>query len=119
MCDTLIVDCSLQVPGGYQDSLSSNTPLGRAVREACDELEALGSMVRHNMTEQPLYQSNMQKPQSKKSGTCCEHPPVNWRKCEYCSLCNVQEVETIEKANALLAALGYKMPGNPQDSSDA
>lgn len=34
------------MPGGYQDSLSSNTELGRAVRSACDELETLGGMVR-------------------------------------------------------------------------
>lgn len=32
------------VPGGYQDSLSSNTPLGRAVREACDELDHLAQL---------------------------------------------------------------------------
>lgn len=31
----------VQVPGGYKDSLSSNTELGRAVRDACDELSTL------------------------------------------------------------------------------
>ena len=36
----------VQVRGGYQDSMSSNTELGVAVRAACDELEALGQMVR-------------------------------------------------------------------------
>ena len=36
-----------QVPGGSEDSLSSNTELGRAVREACDEIEHLGRLVRH------------------------------------------------------------------------
>lgn len=35
-----------QVPGGAKDSLTSNTQLGRAVNDACKELETLGSMVR-------------------------------------------------------------------------
>ena len=35
----------LQVPGGYQDSLSSNTELGRAVQNACDELDNLSNLV--------------------------------------------------------------------------
>mmetsp|Transcript_44095 Transcript_44095/g.112559 ORF Transcript_44095/g.112559 Transcript_44095/m.112559 type:complete len:172 (-) Transcript_44095:213-728(-) len=34
------------VPGGANDSLSSNTPLGRAIRSACDELDELGQMER-------------------------------------------------------------------------
>eukprot|EP00884_Botryococcus_braunii_P000410 jgi/Botrbrau1/1036/Bobra.0076s0008.2 len=34
------------VPGGYNDSLSSNTPLGRAIDSACKELDTLGQMVR-------------------------------------------------------------------------
>lgn len=36
----------MQVPGGANDSLSSNTELGKAVRSATDELEHLGNMVR-------------------------------------------------------------------------
>lgn len=32
------------VPGGANDSLSSNTELGKAVRAACDELEHLGNL---------------------------------------------------------------------------
>lgn len=36
------------VPGGYQDSMSSNTELGRAVKAACEELETLGGMEREN-----------------------------------------------------------------------
>ena len=35
----------MQVPGGANDSLSSNTKLGRAVDDACAELEALGKLV--------------------------------------------------------------------------
>lgn len=36
----------LQVPGGPNDSLTSNTPLGKAVGGACDELEALAALER-------------------------------------------------------------------------
>lgn len=35
-----------QVPGGYRDAMTSNTPLGKAVKGACDELDTLGSLVR-------------------------------------------------------------------------
>lgn len=35
----------MQVPGGYQDSLSSNTELGRAVQDACEELDNLSNLV--------------------------------------------------------------------------
>ena len=31
-----------QVPGGYQDSLSKNTKLGKALDDACSELSHLG-----------------------------------------------------------------------------
>ena len=41
-----VIRCVMQVPGGYQDSLSSNTELGRAVQDACDELDNLSSLVR-------------------------------------------------------------------------
>jgi hypothetical protein len=37
---------ALQVPGGANDSMSSNTQLGRAVQDACKELETLGGLVR-------------------------------------------------------------------------
>ena len=36
---------AVQVPGGYQDSLSSNTELGRAVQDACEELDNLSNLV--------------------------------------------------------------------------
>jgi len=35
-----------QVPGGPNDSLTSNTALGKAVGGACDELEALAALER-------------------------------------------------------------------------
>ncbi len=38
-------DVLSQVPGGYQDSLSSNTELGRAVQDACEELDNLSNLV--------------------------------------------------------------------------
>ena len=34
-----------QVPGTVNDSLSSNTQLGRAVQDACDELAGLQALV--------------------------------------------------------------------------
>lgn len=35
-----------EIAGTYKDALSTKTPLGKAVAGACDELEALGSLVR-------------------------------------------------------------------------
>jgi hypothetical protein len=34
-----------QIPGGYRDAMSSNTPLGKAVKGACRELNTLGDLV--------------------------------------------------------------------------
>ncbi|KAL3162523.1 hypothetical protein ABBQ32_010179 [Trebouxia sp. C0010 RCD-2024] len=39
------------VPGGYQDSLSSNTELGRAVQSACDELDNLSALEKESLTK--------------------------------------------------------------------
>lgn len=39
------------VPGGYQDSLSSNTELGRAVQDACEELDNLSNLEKESLTE--------------------------------------------------------------------
>lgn len=39
------------VPGGYQDSLSQNTELGRAVSDACEELDNLSKLERESLTE--------------------------------------------------------------------
>jgi len=36
-----IFDPTNQIPGNYKDAMSSKTELGSAVREACDELDAL------------------------------------------------------------------------------
>ena len=41
----LLPEEDYEVPGGYTDSLSSNTQLGRAVNDACLELDALGKLV--------------------------------------------------------------------------
>ena len=40
-----------QVPGGYRDAMSGNTPLGKAVRGACDELDALGALELDTLTQ--------------------------------------------------------------------
>lgn len=37
------------VPGGYQDSLSKNTKLGRALDDACSELDHLGKLERESL----------------------------------------------------------------------
>lgn len=34
-----------EIPGTYKDAMSSNTQLGKAVKEACDELDTLGTLV--------------------------------------------------------------------------
>lgn len=42
----LLPEEDAQIPGSYRDAMSSKTPLGKAVAGACDELDALGSLVR-------------------------------------------------------------------------
>ncbi|KAI3425046.1 hypothetical protein D9Q98_008424 [Chlorella vulgaris] len=49
--DGLLPEEDQQVPGGYQDSLSSNTELGRAVRGACSELETLEGLERDTLQQ--------------------------------------------------------------------
>ncbi|CAL5223377.1 g5882 [Coccomyxa viridis] len=39
------------VPGGAFDSLSSNTQLGKAVQQACDELDTLVTLERQSLTD--------------------------------------------------------------------
>ena len=43
--DVSYIGLTLQVPGGYQDSLSKNTKLGKALDEAVNELDTLGELV--------------------------------------------------------------------------
>lgn len=45
----LLPDEDHEVPGGYTDSLSQNTKLGRAVNDACLELDALGKLEKENL----------------------------------------------------------------------
>ncbi|KAK9807301.1 hypothetical protein WJX73_009731 [Symbiochloris irregularis] len=40
-----------EVPGGVNDSLSQNTKLGRAVHDACLELDALSVLEKENLTK--------------------------------------------------------------------
>lgn len=35
-----------EIPGTYRDAMTTNTPLGKAVKGACDELDTLGELVR-------------------------------------------------------------------------
>jgi len=39
------------VPGGYQDSLSKNTKLGRALDDACSELDHLGKLEKESIAK--------------------------------------------------------------------
>ena len=50
MIDAVLGLMLLQVRGGANDSLSSNTELGQAVQNACEELEALAGLVSHAMS---------------------------------------------------------------------
>ncbi|KAK9852841.1 hypothetical protein WJX84_006250 [Apatococcus fuscideae] len=45
----LLPDEDWTVRGGVNDSLSSNTELGQAVQNACDELEALGGLEQESL----------------------------------------------------------------------
>lgn len=42
----LLPEEDAEIPGSYRDAMSTKTPLGKAVAGACDELDALGSLVR-------------------------------------------------------------------------
>lgn len=42
----LLPEEDAEIPGSYRDAMSTKTPLGKAVAGACDELNALGSLVR-------------------------------------------------------------------------
>lgn len=41
----------LQIPGNYRDAMTSNTPLGKAVKEACAELDTLAALERETLSE--------------------------------------------------------------------
>ena len=70
----IIFTCSLsatpQVPGGANDSLTSNTALGRAVGGACDELEALAEPER----DAAVQAANLLKKLGYR-GTLLDNPP--------------------------------------------
>ena len=61
---------TLQVPGGANDSLTSNTPLGRAVGGACDELEAQAELER----DAAVQAANLLKKLGYR-GTLLDNPP--------------------------------------------
>lgn len=80
-----------EVPGGYQDSLSSNTELGRAINSAVDELDTLGNLV--GFTPSLV--------------TACS-PTLCWKRltkpCVFCA----QEKGVMSEAAELLKKLGVK-----------
>ena len=80
------------MPGTVNDSLSSNTRLGRAVQEACDELENLQALVSPavpNLSIQHLCNA---------IGTCNSDVSVRAR----------QERANLTEAEQLLKKLGFK-----------
>lgn len=42
---------SMQIPGTYRDAMTSNTPLGKAIKEACSELDNLAALEKETLTE--------------------------------------------------------------------
>ncbi|KAL4447784.1 hypothetical protein ABPG75_005003 [Micractinium tetrahymenae] len=47
----LLPEEDVEIPGSYRDAMTSNTPLGRAVKGACDELDSLGELERQTLEE--------------------------------------------------------------------
>lgn len=41
----------MQIPGTYRDAMTSNTPLGKAIKEACGELDNLAALEKETLTE--------------------------------------------------------------------
>jgi hypothetical protein len=41
----------VQIPGTYRDAMTSNTPLGKAIKEACSELDNLAALEKETLTE--------------------------------------------------------------------
>ena len=46
-----IFDTTNQIPGTYKDAMSNKTELGSAIRDACSELDALGSLEQSMLQE--------------------------------------------------------------------
>jgi len=41
----------MQIPGTYRDAMSRNTQLGKAVRDACEELDTLSALEMETLNE--------------------------------------------------------------------
>lgn len=41
----------MQIPGTYRDAMTSNTPLGKAIKEACSEIDNLAALEKETLTE--------------------------------------------------------------------
>jgi hypothetical protein len=46
-----LFDTTNQIPGTYQDAMSKKTKLGAAIRDACNELDTLGSLEQSMLQE--------------------------------------------------------------------
>ena len=46
-----IFDTTNQIPGNYRDAMNNKTELGAAIRDACSELDALGSLEQNLLQE--------------------------------------------------------------------
>lgn len=46
-----IFDTTNQIPGTYKDAMNNKTELGSAIRDACSELDALGSLEQNILQE--------------------------------------------------------------------
>ncbi|KAG7668722.1 hypothetical protein Ndes2526B_g03652 [Nannochloris sp. 'desiccata'] len=40
-----------EIPGTYRDAMTSNTPLGKAIKEVCSELDNLAALEKETLTE--------------------------------------------------------------------
>ena len=90
----------MQVPGGYQDSLSSNTELGRAVQDACEELDNLSNLV-------CLASATVISKHRSWSSAACTHI-LRLVQCFKGGFVVLQEKESLTEASKLLQKLGYK-----------
>ena len=66
----------MQIPGTYRDAMSGNTQLGKAVRDACEELDTLAALEMEtlNEAEQLLKKVGFK-------GSLFNKEPWHWEQC--------------------------------------
>ncbi len=114
----------MQVPGGAFDSLSSNTQLGKAVQQACDELDTLVTLVRQT-TE--AFLPGIVTFYLTQDLCLCLHamhfPIVAAGRYKALGCMSVQERQSLTDAQDMLKKLGYKgnilQADTPQEQSQA